>query len=208
MITGRVPEQLSAAEAQDSGWARHLTAPNPLPSDQEQAAHELGLATALVLAMPTAAASLGRLANDRCIHPEGALVLGALLYVSGHRDGSQFWLQFAAGGGNYTSASLLSLLHRSRGEVLDAEIWRRQAETLATAHRQDFVQRVLDPADALLPRWVRDDIIARCHEGLDLRLPPRLAAVIHQLPVDSDDPEYGEVPQVSVSLLRQLAAAG
>lgn len=42
-------------------------------------AHELDLAAALLLAMPTAAASLALLANNQCIHPEGALVLGALL---------------------------------------------------------------------------------------------------------------------------------
>ncbi|WP_243877914.1 hypothetical protein [Streptomyces sp. SUK 48] len=197
----------SQAQAQDSSWTRLLAAPNSLPSDQEQAAHELDLAAALVLAMPTAAASLALLTNSQSVHPEGALVLGALLYVSGHRDGSQFWLQFAAGGGNHTAASLLSLLHRSLGEVLDAETWRRQADTLADAREQRTVQEVLDPSDELLPRAVRADIIARCHEGLDVRLPPRVAAVLHQLPIDSDDPEYGEVPQVSASLVRALAAA-
>ncbi|MEU6403431.1 hypothetical protein [Streptomyces sp. NPDC046985] len=204
--TGLPPESLPG-ETQDNGWTRFLAAPSPLPSDQEQAAHELDLAAALVLAMPTAAASLALLANSRCIHPEGALVLGALLYVSGHRDGSQFWLQFAAGGGNHTSASLLSLLHRSLGEVLDAETWRRQADTLANAREQVVAQKVLDPSRELLPRAVRADIIARCHEGLDVRLPPRIAAVLHRLPVDSDDTEYGEVPQVSATLVHELAAA-
>nr|WP_237308153.1 hypothetical protein [Streptomyces sp. SAT1] len=196
-----------SAEDQDNGWTRLLAAPSPLPSDQEQAAHELDLAAALILAMPTAAASLTLLANSRRIHPEGALVLGALLYISGHRDGSQFWLQFAAGSGNHTAASLLSLLHRALGEVLDAETWRRQADTLADTRRRQRVQKVLDASDTLLPHAMRADIIARCHEGLDVRLPPRIAAVLHQLPVDSDDPEYGEVPQVSASLVRELAAA-
>lgn len=189
-------------------WTQLLAAPSPLPTDQEQASHELALAVALVLAMPTAAPSLGLLDNSRNIHPEGALVLGALLYVSGHRDGSQFWLQFAAGGGSHTAASLLSLLHRSLGEVLDAQVWRHQAENLATGREPTLPQQVLDSPDELLPRTVRDDILARCHEGLDVRLPPRLAAVLHQLPVDSDDPEYGEVPKVSASLIHELAAAG
>ncbi|MFI9275735.1 hypothetical protein ACIGXM_34300 [Kitasatospora sp. NPDC052896] len=62
--------------------------------------------------------------------------------------------------------------------------------------------------NSLLPAHVRDDIIARCHEGLDVRLPPRIAAVVHQLPVCEDDEDFGEIPQPSPSLLRNLAAAG
>ncbi|MFJ4591735.1 MULTISPECIES: hypothetical protein [unclassified Kitasatospora] len=183
-------------------WERLLTAPSPLSSEHKQAAHELDLAASLVLSMPSAAASLGLLVNAEQIHPEGALVLGALLYVAGHRDGAQFWWQFAAGGGSYTSASFLSLLHRSIGEFLDAEVWRQQAEALATNPRPP--QRVLSTPHALLPAQVLTDILARCHYGLDVKLPPRLAAVIHQLPVAGDDPEYGELPQMSSTLVRDL----
>ncbi|MFE6867130.1 hypothetical protein ACFVFS_11260 [Kitasatospora sp. NPDC057692] len=183
-------------------WDRLLTAPNPLSSDHQQAAHELDLAVSLVLAMPSAAASLTLLVDGEQIHPEGALVLGALLYVAGHRDGAQFWWQFAAGGGSYTSASFLSLLHRSLGEFLDAEVWRQQAEALAITPRAP--QRVLGSTRALLPAKVLTDILARCHYGLDVKLPPRLAAVIHQLPVAGDDPEYGELPQPSATLVRDL----
>ncbi|MFF2658417.1 hypothetical protein ACFVUH_13735 [Kitasatospora sp. NPDC058032] len=183
-------------------WERLLTAPSPMSSEHKQAAHELDLAASLVLAMPSAAASLSLLVNGERIHPEGALVLGALLYVADHRDGAQFWWQFAAGGGSYTAASFLSLLHRSLGEFLDAEVWRQQAEAMATLPRPP--QRVLDAPRALLPARVLADILARCHHGLDVRLPPRIAAVIHQLPVDGDDPEYGELPQVSSTLVRDL----
>ncbi|MFC8719242.1 hypothetical protein [Kitasatospora sp. NPDC057198] len=199
------PTRTSRPRPDDSGvsWERMLTAPRPFPSEHLQAAHELDLATSLVLAMPTAAASLDLLVNDRRIHPEGALVLGALLHAAHHRDGAQFWWQFAAGGGSYTAASCLSLLHRSLGEFLDAEVWRRQAEALAAGPRTP--QRVLGFRDALLPAGVLAELLTLCHEGLDVKLPPRLAAVIHQLPVDCDDPEYGELPQVSSSLVRDLA---
>ncbi|MFD4754592.1 hypothetical protein [Streptomyces sp. NPDC058426] len=199
-----LPEQAYPGEGRE--MERLLSAPVLLPSDQEQAAHEMDLAAALVLAMPTAAASLDLLVNNGDIHPEGALVFGALLYLADHRDACQFWLQFAAGAGSYTAASLLSLLHRSLAELRDAEVWRRAAEALATGRGQ--APRIADTADKLLPEQVRADIINRCHEGLDVRLPPRLAAIIHQLPVDSDDPEYGEVPQVKAGLTRRLAAAG
>ncbi|GAA2147370.1 hypothetical protein GCM10009760_38220 [Kitasatospora kazusensis] len=186
-------------------WRRLMTAPAPFPSEHQQAAHELDLLAALVLAQPPAAASLDLLVNDRHIHPEGALVLGALLQVTGHPDGAQLWWQFAAGGGNYTAASCLNLLHRSRGEPLDADFWRLQAEQLAADPRP--VRQVLDSPRELLPRHVRADIIARCHEGLDLRLPPRLAAVVNQLPVHGDDEDYGEIRQLSAGLVRNLADA-
>ncbi|MEV7783336.1 hypothetical protein [Kitasatospora sp. NPDC088351] len=189
-----------------SAWERLAAAPAPMSADHEQAGHELDLVTAMILAVPTAAPSLDLLINDRRIHPEGALVLGALLYTVGHRDGAEFWWKFAAGGGNYTSASCLSMLHRSLGEVLDAEVWRREAESLGAAPRPS--QRILDSPYELLPAQVRDEIISRCRFGLDVRLPPRLAAVIHQLPADDGDHEYGEIPQVSAHLVRHLAAAG
>ncbi|BAJ32943.1 MULTISPECIES: hypothetical protein [Kitasatospora] len=199
------PTRSAPPRPDDEGvsWERLLTAPRPFPSENLQAAHELDLAASLVLAMPTAAASLDLLVNDRRIHPEGALVLGALLHTARHRDAAQFWWQFAAGGGSYTAASCLSLLHRSLGEFLDAELWRRQAEALATGPRRP--PRVLGVRDALLPAGVLAEILTLCHEGLDVKLPPRLAAVIHQLPVDCDDPEYGELPQVSSTLVRDLA---
>ncbi|MFJ4921660.1 hypothetical protein [Streptomyces sp. NPDC088725] len=196
-------EQLSAPAGM--AWRQLMAAPSPLPSDQRQAEHELGLAAALVLATPTAAVSLGRLVNDRRIHPEGAVVLGALLYVVGYRDAAQFWWQFAAGGGNYTSASCLSLLHRSLGEGADADVWRLQAEALAAGPRR--VERVLDSPVELLPAAIRADIISRCHNGLDVMLPSRVAAVIHQLPVESADEEHGEMPQVSAGLVQHLADA-
>ncbi|MFJ1754998.1 hypothetical protein [Kitasatospora sp. NPDC088134] len=200
-----LPARAPRPRPDDTGvsWERLLTAPRPFPSEHLQAAHELDLAASLVLAMPTAAASLDLLVDDRRIHPEGALVLGALLYVAGHRDGAQFWWQFAAGGGSYTAASCLSLLHRSLGEFLDAEVWRRQAETLAVGPRPP--QRVLEARDTLLPPGVLAELLALCHEGLDVKLPPRLAAVVHRLPVACDDPEYGELPQVSTTLVRDLA---
>ncbi|MFD9062341.1 hypothetical protein ACFVZ3_12550 [Kitasatospora purpeofusca] len=45
------------------------------------------------------------------------------------------------------------------------------------------------------------------HEGLDLRLPPRIAAVVHQRPVDSDDEDHGEIPQPSPTLVDDLTDA-
>ncbi|MFG3056692.1 hypothetical protein ACGFZP_37875 [Kitasatospora sp. NPDC048239] len=201
-----LPPPPDQERASRRAWRRLFAAPPPLGAEHLQAAHELDLAVTLVLAQPAAAPSLRQLANSRRIHPEGALILGALLQVTGRREAAQFWWEFAAGAGSYTAASCLNLLHRSRGEIQDADWWRDQAESLAANPRPATASAVLGVS--LLPAHVRDDIIARCHEGLDVRLPPRIAAVIHQLPVAADDEDHGEIPQPDPALLYSLAAAG
>ncbi|MFB7678300.1 hypothetical protein ACFC26_43595 [Kitasatospora purpeofusca] len=184
---------------------RLIRPPAPLGADHLQARHELNLAATLVIAQPEAAASLRLLTNSRRrIHPGGALVLAALLYLGGYDDGAQFWLQFAAGGGSTTAASCLSLLHDSRGEHRDADHWRNQADKLAAQNTGTPGATVLHTR---LPEGVWSEALAACHEGLDLRLPPRIAAVVHQLPVDSDDEDHGEIPQPSPTLVDDLTHA-
>jgi hypothetical protein len=185
--------------------ASALLCENILPTGYEQALHELRLAVALVLAAPAAAPSLELLVNDRQIHPEGALVFGSLLYAVGNRDAAQFWWQFAAGGGNYTSATCLSLLHRSLGEFSDADIWRREAEELAERPRP--AQRVLSAPRHLVPDGIWTHILANCHDGLGLCLPPALIAVIEQIPgvYDTDHPYVSHIPP---SLVQALSEAG
>ncbi|MER7674142.1 hypothetical protein ABTY61_37575 [Kitasatospora sp. NPDC096128] len=201
------PDQVAASREAANAWRRLFAAPPPLGAEHVQATHELDLAVTLILAQPEAAPSLELLTDSRRIHPEGALVLGALLQVTGHRDAAQFWWEFAAGGGSYTAASCLNLMHRSRGEIRDADWWRDQAETMADHPRPSVTPTVT--GRSLLPAHVRDDIVTRSAEGLDVRLPARIAAVIHQLPVAGEDEDYGEIPQPpGPQLLWSLAAAG
>ncbi|MDH6142419.1 MULTISPECIES: hypothetical protein [Kitasatospora] len=184
--------------------ARVTAAPAPYPSEHEQAGHELDLAIALVLNAPQAGRSLERLVNSDRIHPEGALVFACLLAVTGRLDPAQFWWQFAAGSGSHTAANLLHLHHLRLGEPRDAAYWRAQAEQLAQAPRRTVHSRLAGPA--LLPDEVRHDLLARCHEGLDARLPTALEAVINRLCVAADDEDYGEIPQPSTALSTDLAA--
>ncbi|MFJ4095609.1 hypothetical protein ACIPYS_28810 [Kitasatospora sp. NPDC089913] len=179
-------------------------APRPFPSAHEQAAHELGLATALVLNDPRAGSSLELLVNDPHVHPEGALVLGCLLSVTDRIQAAQFWWQFAAGSGSTTAAYLLHLYHQRLGETRDAAYWRSQAEDLANTRGGGA--RPGPAVTPLLPERVRHDLLVRCHHGLRPRLPPRLEAVINGLAVDSDDEDFGEVPQPSRALVGNLAA--
>jgi hypothetical protein len=184
--------------------ARVTAAPAPYPSEHEQAGHELDLAIALVLNAPQAGSSLERLVNSDQIHPEGALVFACLLAVTGRLDPAQFWWQFAAGSGSHTAAYLLYLHHLSLGEPGDAAYWRGQAEQLAQAPRRTVHNHRAGPA--LLPDEVRHDLLARCHDGLNPRLPATLEAVINRLSVATDDEDYGEIPQPSAELGADLTA--
>lgn len=180
-----------------------LTAPAPLPSEHEQAAHELALATALVLGTPQAARSLDLLVNSDRIHPDGALVFAGLLYLTDREDAAQFWWQFAAGAGNGTAAYCLHLHHLTLGETRDAAYWRGQAAHLA-ANPRPRPRRPLHSSRPLLPDDVRRDILARCHQGLHPKLPAELEAVVNQLVVAADDEDFGEIPQPSRGLAGEL----
>ncbi|MEV7422508.1 MULTISPECIES: hypothetical protein [unclassified Streptomyces] len=178
------------------------TPPTRFPSAHEQAAHDLSLAVSLVLNAPEAAGALTRLvAHDR-IDPEGAVVFAALLHLTGHRDAAQFWWQFAAGGGNRTAAFCLFLAHQQRAEFRDAAHWRDQSRRLPGAGR------AATPAvlSALLPEAVGHDLLSQCHNGRRPTLPASLEAVINRLRVDSDDEDFGEVPQPGAGLPRELSA--
>ncbi|GAA1942996.1 hypothetical protein [Kitasatospora viridis] len=195
---------MTTSQAETVYWRRLTAAPAPYPSAHQQAGHELDLLCSLILAAPAAAPAIEQLADHGHDQPEGALVLGALLHLAGHRDGSRFWWEFAAGGGSHTAASCLSLHHHSLGEPRDGDFWRSQAEQLARrprpARRSPAVPR------PLVPHAVRADLLARCQEGLDVRLPPRILAAIGQLPVD-DDEDHGEVPRSHPDLVHWLAGA-
>ncbi|MFI9274469.1 hypothetical protein ACIGXM_27730 [Kitasatospora sp. NPDC052896] len=189
---------------------RISAAPVRLPSEHEQATHELALVTALVLNAPQAAHSLDLLVNSARIHPEGALVFAGLLYLTDRTDAAQFWWQFAAGGGSQTAAYCLHLYHLLLGEPRDAAYWRAQADRLA-GHPRPRPNRGLATAAVrggapLLPEEVRRDILARCHRGLLPRLPIRLEAVINRLVVTANDDDFGEIPQPSDTLVGDLAS--
>ncbi|GAA1274229.1 hypothetical protein GCM10009665_72210 [Kitasatospora nipponensis] len=180
-------------------------APARLPSEHEQAAHELALAAALVLNTPQASAALDLLVNDDRIHPEGAVVFASLLFITDRPDAARFWWQFAAGSGNHTAAYCLHLYHLHLGEPRDAAYWRAQAEHLATRPRPTGGPLIRSPRP-LLPDEVRGDILARSHRGLHPRLPAALEAVVNRLVVESDDDDFGEIPQPSGTLALDLSA--
>ncbi|MGF1237606.1 glycoprotein [Streptomyces sp. 2-6] len=196
-LPGAVPEQASAAP--DHARATpDRTAPHPRPpvryrSVHEQAAHDLDLAVTLVVDAPQAHLSLARLVDHDHIEPEGALVFAALLHLAGYRDQAQFWFEFAAGAGNRTAAFCLYLLHLQRAEHRTAAYWRAHARASAPPPQRPAAPH--RPQRFLLPEGVRRDLIRRCWRGRRPTLPPRLEAVIHSLPVDTPDEDFGEIPR-------------
>ncbi|MFI9271299.1 hypothetical protein ACIGXM_11380 [Kitasatospora sp. NPDC052896] len=189
-------------ELPTQGVARIAAAPAHMPSEHEQAGHELHLATSLVLGASQAAAALDRFANGDELRPDGALVFASLLHITGRREAAQFWWQFAAGCGSATAAMLLHLLHLHLGETRDAAFWLAEADFL-TANPKP-AGRPLKAARSLLPDEVRRDILARSHHGLSPRLPAAMEAVINRLPVDSDDDDFGEIPRPDPLLTTRL----
>ncbi|MEU3184048.1 hypothetical protein ABZ707_07525 [Streptomyces sp. NPDC006923] len=175
-------------------------APRRYRSAHEQAAHDLSLAVSLVVNAPEAAVSLARLVDHDRIDPEGAVVFGALLHLTGHRDAAQFWWQFAAGGGNRTAAFCLFLAHQQRAEFRDAAYWRTQSRRLPGPGRP----RTPATLSSLLPETVGHDLLSQCRHGHHPTLPAPLEAVINRLRVGTPDEDFGEVPQPAVGLTDDL----
>ncbi|MEU6476648.1 glycoprotein [Streptomyces sp. NPDC047017] len=174
--------------------------PSPYRTVHEQAAHDLDLAATLVVGAPQAHLSLARLVDAERTEPEGALVFAALLHLATYREQAQFWFEFAAGAGNRTAAFCLYLVHEQRAEHRTARYWRAQAHTPApTARPAAPVRRRERP---LLSEAVRRDLICRCWQGRRPILPARLEAVIHSLPVEAEDEDFGVIPRPDRSLTR------
>lgn len=64
--------------------------------------------------------------------PQGARVLGCILWLTRSHEAARDWWQYAAGDGDAAAAYSLHLLHLARGERAEARWWHTQAEhTLA-----------------------------------------------------------------------------
>jgi len=177
------------------------------PPAHEQLAHELDLTCTLVLNAANAAANLSQLVDDvQRIDPEGALVFGCLLHLTGHAEACRFWWQFAAGGGSHTAAYCLYLYHGRCAEFRDADYWRRQAAVLRARDQDTEPPRPVCLQGSLLPERVLRDILAQCHRGTRPHLPRTLETLIDGLKVDCDDEDFGEIPQPSPLLTCALTS--
>ncbi|WSQ14969.1 hypothetical protein OG604_48710 [Streptomyces sp. NBC_01231] len=94
----------------------------------ERAGHDLRALCQGIIHDDDAARRIARF--DTARDPGGALAFACLLLLADREEGAQFWLQFAAGGGQATGAICLYLMHLRRGEWRDAKYWARQIEAL------------------------------------------------------------------------------
>ena len=189
---------------QPKALATHAAiAPAHSSCEPEQALRELDLTAVLVLDAPRAAAALCRLTEDCPLEAEGALVFACLLHLTARNDAARFWWRLAAGAGSHVAAYCLCLHHRRYGEYRDADYWRMQAAYLRTDRPRDPAHAA-EPQQPLLPDDVRRDLIAQCHRGERPRLPHSLEAAVNRLDVDCDDTDFGEIPQPSGRLVRDL----
>ncbi|MGW7002449.1 hypothetical protein ACWGCW_06385 [Streptomyces sp. NPDC054933] len=180
--------------------------PAPYPTAHEQARDELDLACALVLNAAEATASLDRLVDDDRIDPEGALVFGALLHLTGRGEAAEFWWRFAAGGGSRTAAYCLFLDHRRRGEFRDADHWRGQAtRPPGTPHTYRAPTRANGPL--LLSETARRELLVQWHRGVTPQLPADLESAIDRLQVECGESDFGPIPRPFPTLRGRLARA-
>jgi hypothetical protein len=179
-------------------------APAHSSCEPEQALRELDLTAVLLLDDSRAAARLSGLADGRSLEAEGAVVFACLLHLTARENAAHFWWRFAAGAGSHVAAYCLCLHHRRHGEYQDSDYWRDQAARLRVEHRPDPA-REYGTEQPLLPEDVRRDLIAQCHKGNRPRLPLALETALNRLAVDSDDVDFGEIPQPSTQLVHDLA---
>ncbi|MEE1672223.1 hypothetical protein RCR19_43250 (plasmid) [Streptomyces sp. WAC07094] len=165
----------------------------------EQAEDELRAVCQGVIHQDDAAHRIARF--DTVRDPGGALAFACLLMLADREEGAQFWLQYAAGGGQATGAICLYLMHVRRGEWRDARYWAKQVEALEDEPCQY----------APVPHEVVNATPGPGAVGVRLALPVAAAAVpedavreaVEDLDVDQVD-GLGTILQPSAELARQL----
>ncbi len=132
--------------------------------------------------------------------PGGALAFACLLLLADYEEGAQFWLQYAAGGGQATGAVCLLLLHLHRGEWRDAKFWAEQITVLEAEPYQyaPVAHKVLDttfgPGGVTVHLDLPDDVAAVPEEAV--------RDAVDDLAVDTLDGLA--IPQPSPDLAHQL----
>jgi hypothetical protein len=192
-------------------WMQALTEPagptrrrrTQPPLLHQRAAHELRALCQGILHDTDAARRIARF--DTARDPGGALAFASLLVLADWDEGAQFWLEFAAGGGQATGAICLYLLHLRRGEWRDAKYWARQVETLEREPCQ-YAPVPHEVVDTTTSVAATDGAVT-----VFLDLPDDAAAVpedavkdaVEELDVDRID-GFGTIPQPNAELAHHL----
>ncbi|MFJ9461477.1 hypothetical protein ACIRST_41210 [Kitasatospora sp. NPDC101447] len=125
--------------------------PQPLPGTagiHADARRDLRALATVVINEPGSWEEIETLAKDW--EPNGALIFGCLLDLSGRHHSATWWWQFAAGAGSHLAAYCMYLHHLRRGELRDAENWFHQAACL-----EDGTSAPIAPKLPDLPGYAR-----------------------------------------------------
>ncbi|MGV9933991.1 hypothetical protein ACWDY4_25975 [Streptomyces olivaceoviridis] len=196
----RIADQLSELH-----WMKALTGPTPgqrTPHQplmlHERAGHDLRALCQGVIHDDEAARRIARFDASR--DPGGALAFACLLLLADYEEGAQFWLQYAAGGGQATGAVCLHLLHLHRGEWRDAKFWAEQITVLEAEPCQyapvahEVLDTSLGPGGVTVHLDLPDDVAAVPEEAV--------RDAVDDLAVDTLDGLA--IPQPSPDLAHQL----
>ncbi|MFF2205523.1 hypothetical protein [Streptomyces sp. NPDC058145] len=166
----------------------------------EQAGHDLRALCQGVIHDDDAARRIARFDTTR--DPGGALAFACLLLLADYEEGAQFWLEYAAGGGQATSAVCLHLLHLHRGDMRDARYWAEQIMALESEPWQ-YAPVAHQVVDTTVP--------GPAGMAVYLDLPDIAAAVPQEAVKDAVDDltvatldGFGAIPQPSPDLAHQL----
>lgn len=171
--------------------------PDLLP--HERAGHDLRAVCRGVIHRDDAPHRIARFDNTR--DPGGALAFACLLLLADREEGAQFWLQYAAGGGQTTGAICLHLLHLRRGEWRDAKHWAQQIAILEDEPCQyaPVPHEVVDTAAGAGGTTIRVDLPVA-----PIAIPDdAVKDAVEDLDVDQFD-GLGAIPQPSADLARHL----
>ncbi|WP_406126122.1 hypothetical protein [Streptomyces sp. NBC_00989] len=165
----------------------------------ERAANDLRALCQGVIHDGDAARRLARF--DAARDPGGALAFACLLMLADREEGAQFWLQFAAGGGQATGALCLYLLHLRRGEWRDAQHWARQMAHLENEPCQysPVAHEIVETTSAAGGVTVFIDL----PDDQTVVSEAAVKDAVEDLDVDLID-ELGAIPQPSPDLAHQL----
>ncbi|MFI2207637.1 hypothetical protein ACH47Z_44750 [Streptomyces sp. NPDC020192] len=138
---------------------------------------------------------------DETRDPGGALAFACLLLLADYEEGAQFWLQYAAGGGQATGAVCLYLLHLHRGDWRDARHWAKQIAVLEHEPCQyapiahEVVDAIPGPAGVAVYLDLPDDVGVVSEDAV--------RDAVDILAVDTLD-GFGAIPQPNPALADQL----
>lgn len=175
----------------------------------DETTRDLRVLCEVVVTRPRSLDHLGRFLDTRLPEPDGARVLGCLLFLAGCEDSARFWWQYAAGAGDPIAAYSLCLHHRAAGELEDADWWRQHTHlTPATRDSKEATEYEITTALRLLAFWRGDRTLPDSVRAVIEYVPAALAFVDEDLELPLPVPESALTALMDTLTARTRPQAG